>query len=62
CAFVSRGIIRTRIAGSSQRGCAVSPSRDSAVTSSYPGLLRRLLLDQLLVDVDRRRLAQPLQQ
>src|SRR3954452_13448098 len=65
CAFVSRGIISTRMAGSSQRGCSgVSLSRDSAVTASYPGLLLRLrlLIDQLLADDDRRRFAQPLQQ
>src|SRR3954462_5040734 len=65
CAFVSRGIISTRMAGSSQRGCSgVSLSRDSAVTASYPGLLLRLrlLIDQLLVDDNRRRFAQPLQQ
>src|SRR5436305_3304007 len=63
CALVSRGIISTRMAGSSQREYGVSLARDSAVTSSYPGLLRlRLLLDQLLIDVDGRRLPQPLQQ
>src|SRR5437763_16494364 len=62
CALVSRGIIKTRMAGSSQRGCGVSLARDSAVTWSYPGLLLGRRRDQLLVDVDRRRLAQPLQQ
>src|SRR5207248_7618627 len=62
CALVSRGIISTRMAGSSQRGCGVSLSRDSAVTWSYPGLLLRRRRDQLLVNVDRGRLAQPLQQ
>src|SRR5947209_13530205 len=63
CAFVSRGIINTRMAGSSQRAYRVSLSRDSAVTSSYPGLLiLRRRLDQLLIDVDVRRLTQPLQQ
>src|SRR2546423_3666081 len=54
CAFVSRGIIRTRIAGSSHFG--------RISTANLLRALRVLLREHLVVHVDLRLLAQTLQQ
>src|SRR5882724_1185417 len=76
CALVSRGIMSTRMAGSFHFGCGVTGSRGCEVTPaprprdcataqprSQSGLLlRRLLLDQAVVELDAGILAQPLQQ
>src|SRR4051794_4433310 len=55
CAFVSRGIIRTRIAGSSHFGRISTANLLCALRAV-------LLLEHLVVHVDLRALAQPLQE